>query len=197
MAKYRLLKDIPGLPAGTIFEEEVFRSYDGGEIRIIKPFRKCVSLEWRIDDMDNFDEWFERVDGPINGIYWKPVMNDEYWYVDDYGNIECSRWDNDSIDKQRYALGIIRPTETGAEDLLKRQIAITTLIRSSDFEPNWRDTDEDKWCVRYNELQNKLLAERSFNRLGLLCPYYKTQEEAQRSIEEYKKEWLTYFDVEV
>lgn len=68
MKRYKLLKDTPTIKAGTIFEE-VVSDFDGAkELARITPIGAKTNPQWTIQDIDNFDEWFEEVN-VITGIH--------------------------------------------------------------------------------------------------------------------------------
>ena len=72
MRLYKLLKDTPTIKAGTIFRE-VVSDYDGArELARITPIGAKTSPQFTIQDIDNFDEWFEEIKEPTDSIHWKP-----------------------------------------------------------------------------------------------------------------------------
>lgn len=58
---------------------------------------------------------------------WKPEEGDIYWFVDDIGCIGNSRWDNDNIDKKRYAIGNCYQTEEECEFAIEKLKVIAEL----------------------------------------------------------------------
>ena len=84
MKRYKLLKDTPTIKAGTIFEEIVNMSDGTRELAVAVPGEDIPQdPQFTIQDIDNFDEWFEEMEEPTDSIYWKPNNGDEYWYIDD------------------------------------------------------------------------------------------------------------------
>lgn len=57
--KYKLKKDLPNLKAGALFTSEMYNR-DGGEDADVEVL-EFGDYEFRRDDIDNFDEWFEEV----------------------------------------------------------------------------------------------------------------------------------------
>lgn len=47
--------------------------------------------------------------------WWKPKMGEEYWYINDDGDIECDVWEDSSYDEWRYLTNNIFKTEQEAE----------------------------------------------------------------------------------
>lgn len=79
MRLYKLLKDTPTIKAGTIFEE-VTSDYDElKELVRITPIGAKTSPQFTIQDIDNFDEWFEEIQEPTDSIHWKPKIGEVYW----------------------------------------------------------------------------------------------------------------------
>lgn len=75
MRLYKLLKDTPTIKAGTIFRE-VVSDYDGArELARITPIGAKTSPQFTIQDIDNFDEWFEEIKTrQIITLYSQPVL---------------------------------------------------------------------------------------------------------------------------
>lgn len=88
MSLYKLLKDTPTIKAGTIFRE-VVGDYDGAMgLARVTPIRAKTSPQFTIQDIDNFEEWFEEIEEPIDSIHWKPKIGEVYW----------SRYSNEEIE---------------------------------------------------------------------------------------------------
>ena len=65
MSLYKLLKDTPTIKAGTIFRE-VVSDYDGArELARVTPIGAKTNPQWTIQDINNFDEWFEEIQEPV------------------------------------------------------------------------------------------------------------------------------------
>lgn len=66
--KYKLLKDTPTIKAGTIFEEIVSMSDGTRELAVAVPGEDTPQdPQFTIQDIDNFDEWFEEMEEPTDG----------------------------------------------------------------------------------------------------------------------------------
>lgn len=96
MKRFKLLKDAPCTKAGTVFEENVDRFNQ--KILVNKEFQYMVI----VDKVNNFDEWFEEV-----SEYKRPRVKyeEEYYYIDDWGDIDTSYETGDNIDDYRYSIG--------------------------------------------------------------------------------------------
>lgn len=61
MRLYKLLKDTPTIKAGTMFRE-VVSDYDGArELARVTPIGAKTNPQWTIQDINNFDCWFEEI----------------------------------------------------------------------------------------------------------------------------------------
>ena len=92
--------------------------------------------------------------------------------------------------------GAIYCAEADAKKALERQIAITTLMRDSNFEPDWSNNDQNKWTVYYNHNDKELLVEATAFLQYPSAIYFDTYDSIKKSIKNHKKEWLVYLNVE-
>lgn len=192
--KYKLLKDTPTIKAGTIFEE-VTSDYDElKELVRITPIGAKTSPQFTIQDIENFDEWFEEIKEPTDSIHWKPNNGDEYWYTDDCGGVYRDRWDDEPIHVWRYSLGLIKRTKEECEKARNRRLAEVRLEQTSNFEPDL-DNSELGWIVGYSCRTKRLNAERfAYSYFGETIRYA-TAEDAEKSIEENEQDWKIYFGI--
>lgn len=190
--KYKLLKDTPTIKAGTIFEE-VISDYDElKELVRITPIGAKTSPQFTIQDIYNFDEWFEKME---DSIHWKPKIGDRYFYISGYGTVYSETWHGVPVDYYRRALGFIYPTEEECEKAKERRLAKVRLQRTSTFEPDF-ENGNGGWLVYYNYKHRKLDTVPDFSINSGEPVRYKTREDAKRSIEENERDWKTYFGVE-
>lgn len=192
--KYKLLKDTPTIKAGTIFEE-VTSDYDElKELVRITPIGAKTSPQFTIQDIDNFDEWFEEMEEPTDSIYWKPNNGDEYWYIDDCAGIYRDRWDDESIHFSRYSLGLIKRTKEECEKARDRKLAEVRLRRTSDFKPDF-ENGNGGWIVGY-DYEDESLTTIPISDVDYGEPVrYATSEDARKSIKENREDWKIYFGI--
>lgn len=192
--KYKLLKDTPTIKAGTIFEEVASDFNQWKELVRIAPIGAKTSPQFTIQDIDNFDEWFEEMEEPTDSIYWKPNNGDEHWYIDDCAGIYRDRWDDESIHFSRYSLGLIKRTKEECEKARDRKLAEVRLRRTSDFEPDF-ENGKGGWIVFYDHECETL----AIFKIGCYDSgepvHYATREEAEKSIEENEQDWKIYFGI--
>lgn len=193
--KYKLLKDTPTIKAGTIFEE-VTSDYDElKELVRITPIGAKTSPQFTIQDIDNFDDWFEEIKEPVDSIHWKPKIGDRYFYISGYGTVYSETWHGVPVDYYRQALGSIYPTEEECKKARERKLAKVRLQRTSTFKPDFEDCRGGR-VVYYNYKDKELYTyDTDYDDSGEIVRYA-TKEDAKKSIRENRKDWLKYFGVE-
>ena len=189
MKRYKLLKDLPNLKKGTILSE--------GEpifgVKTLITTNNGVGTTFIGNEL--FEELFEEIqEGPTDSIHWRPKRGESYWFYSVDGNINFAVWCNSSTDIRRYEMGKVCRTHEECEKARDRQLAEARLRRTSKFKPGF-ENDKGGWIVVYNYRQHKLFAQYvNFEDAGEPVRY-ETEEEAKRSIEQYRKDWLAYFNV--
>ena len=194
--KYKLLKDTPTIKAGTIFEEIVSMSDGTRELAVAVPGEDIPEdPQFAIQDIDNFDEWFEEMEEPTDSVRRTPKKGEKYFYVDEYGNVEREIWDNDGVDNELMAMGFVRLTSEEATEARDRRLAEVRLRKTSDFKPDF-ENGKGGWIVEYDYAKHRLAAWRyPFENSGEPVRY-ETEEDAKKSIEENREDWLKYFGIE-
>lgn len=192
--KYKLLKDTPTIKAGTIFEEVTSDFDELKELVRITPIGAKTSPQFTIQDIDNFDEWFEEMEEPTTSVRRTPKMGEAYFYVDEYGNVEREIWDNDGVDNELLAMGFVRLTPEEATEARDRRLAKVRLQRTSTFEPDF-ENGKGGWAVYY-DYGCETLAVCELDDCDAGEPVrYATREEAEKSIEENREDWKIYFGI--
>lgn len=200
--KYKLLKDLPFAKAGEVFERVTYKSKDGlSDYDYFKTSKREKDGEdevlFTIDYnyfLDNFDEWFEKIEEPTDSIHWKPKKDDEYFWMNSYGETQPDVWDGDSIDSMRLAMGMVYCTEEECEKAKERRLAKVRLQRTSTFEPDF-ENGEGGYAVSYDYINKELDCFDSFWNDSGEPVRYETKEEAKKSIEENEQDWKIYFGI--
>lgn len=193
MRLYKLLKDTPTIKAGTIFRE-VVSDFDGArELARITPIGAKTSPQFTIQDIDNFDEWFEEIKGPVDGIHWKPKIGDRYWTSGNTG-VYSQVWGDDEFDRDRYESGKVYKTKEECEKALDRELAKVRLQRTSNFKPDF-ENGKGGWIVFYSYMYKELHSMRDSYTDSGEPVRYETEEDARRSIEENEQDWKIYFGI--
>lgn len=197
--KYKLLKDLPFAKAGEVFERVTYKSKDGlSDYDYLKISKREKDGEdetvFTIDRnyfLDNLDEWFEKI--KADSIHWKPKVGEKYFYINEYGDIECETWNNDDVDDRLMAMGLIRRTEEKCEEARDRRLAEVRLRQTSDFKPDWKN-EKYGYSIFYGPRSKKLFVTiRTID--GGEIVRYATQEEAEKSIKEHEADWKKYFGI--
>lgn len=192
--KYKLLKDTPTTKAGTIFEEVISDFYASKQLTRITPIGAKTSPEFTIQDIDNFDEWFEEIKEPVDSIHWKPKIGDRYFYISGYGTVYSETWHGVPVDYYRRALGSIYPTEEECKKARERKLAKVRLQRTSTFKPDF-ENGNGGWIVGY-DYEDESLTTIPISDVDYGEPVrYATSEDARKSIKENREDWLIYFGV--
>ena len=195
MKRYKLLKDLPTFKAGDLFYISEYGAlvHNGGDP---DGYNVMAYAQSTLEKFPNIlTEWFEEIPNPTDSSHWKPKIGQRYFYIDD-GYVFSDVWIDSRVDNRRYMAGAIYYAETDAEKTLERQIAITTLMRDSNFEPDWSNNDQNKWTVYYNHNDKELLIEATAFLQYPSAIYFDTYDSIKKSIKNHKKEWLVYLNVE-
>lgn len=186
--KYKLLKDLPGLKKGTILSEG--KSIFGARTLITKNDVGHIFISNNLSE-----ELFEEIKEPVDSIHWKPKKDDEYFWMNSYGETQPDVWDGDSIDIMRLALGMIYRTEEECERALDRELAKVRLRQTSNFKPDFKN-GKGGWVVYYDH-GHETLAVCELDDCDAGEPVrYATREEAKKSIRENERDWKIYFGID-
>lgn len=190
--KYKLLKDTPTIKAGTIFEE-VISDYDElKELVRITPIGAKTSPQFTIQDIDNFDEWFEKME---DSIHYKPRNGEKVFCLNEEGDIYSFIFNDLLSHHKRLAFGFVYRTIEEAEKARERRLAEVRLQQTSDFKPDFENGDGG-WLVFYNYETRTLDTVPDFRINSGEPVRYETIEDAKKSIRENREDWLKYFGVE-
>ena len=189
--KYKLLKDTPTIKAGTIFEEVTSDFDELKELVRITPIGAKTSPQFTIQDIDNFDEWFEKME---DSIHYQPRNGEKVFCLNEEGDIYSFTFNDLLSHHKRLAFGFVYRTIEEAQKARERRLAEVRLQQTSDFEPNFKSKNGG-WAVGYNyHLKELVCAEVGYVDYGEIVRYA-TEEEAEKSIKENREDWLTYFGI--
>lgn len=191
MKRYKLKKDTPAFKAGT----ECYIEEAGNMV-------PCRGISYTIVHKNQLEknpniltDWFEEIEEPTR---WKPENGKTYYRVGSDGRIYDDVWD-DSLnitDSERLEIGNCFKTEEEAERVAEylKALAIVRGDATSKFTKGCKN-----WRVYYDSVYKYLAIESNFSDInnGIFgLPYFATDEDAQRSIELHRNEWLTIFGIE-
>ena len=186
MKYYKLLKDLPTFKAGDLF--------------YINPDQGCLVqkdtliLAYAKRTLEKFPniltDWFEEM--PEEYKRWRAKESKDYWFINDFGEIECdNEYGLDSNDNL-YAMGNYFKTAKEADDYRKYLIARQTLLDDAEGR-KWNKksnpwVDSDNWSTYYNDsLQEWQLEKELLYRPGII--YFKTRKALEKSHKEHKEQW--------
>ena len=188
MKRYKLKKDTPAFKAGT----ECYIEEAGNMV-------PCRGISYTIVHKDQLEknpnilsDWFEEVKEPTR---WKPEMNQKYYFIRTSGYVYDSSWTNDSIDYGRFDIGNCFQTGEEAERVVEYLKALATVRGDATGK---FIKGKNNYYVVYNAAYNCLdVSDNAYLiKNGIFgLPYFATKEDAERSIELHKKQWLTIFGV--
>lgn len=196
MKRYKLLKDLPTFKAGDLFYISEYGAlvHNGCDP---DGYNVMAYAQSTLEKFPNIlTEWFEEIqEESTDSIHWKPKKGDIYWFIGTDGRINHDFWTGNFTDYQRYGLGKIYRAKEECEKARDRKLAKARLRRTSTFKPDFENRNGG-WIVVYNYAYHKLFAENiRFEDAGEPVRYA-TREDAERSIEQYRKDWLAYLNVE-
>lgn len=195
MKRYKLLKDLPTIKAGEIFKETVTGYNEKNLLVRIAPLN-AKSPRLKVQDIDNFDEWFEEIQEPIDSIHWKPKQNEKIWYLDENGDTNFTYFDKDNpYHLRRIEFGNAYCTSEECEKARSRKFAEARLRQTSTFEPDF-ENGKGGWIVGYDHCLKELTYD-SIDCTDYGEPVrYETEEDALKSIKENERDWKIYFGIE-
>lgn len=187
MKRYELKRDLPTFKAGEIF----YLSEVGN---LIRESDSVPAYSWAtIDKFPNIlTDWFEEINEPTR---WKPEIDQKYYCFGSDGSVIDDDWCGLSIDSNRFEIGNCFQTKEEAERVVEylKALAVVRGDATSKFVKG-----KGNWYVYYEADNNRLIVNSLYyqNNNGIFgLPYFATKEDALRSIELHKNEWLAIFGV--
>lgn len=189
--KYKLLKDTPTIKAGTIFEEVTSDFDELKELVRVTPIGAKTCPQFTIQDIDNFDEWFEKME---DSIHYQPRNGEKVFCLNEEGDIYSFTFNDLLSHHKRLAFGFVYRTMEEAEKARERRLAEVRLRQTSDFKPYFEDC-RGGWAVYYNYKDKELYSyDTDYDDSGETIRYA-TEEDSRKSIRENREDWLIYFGI--
>lgn len=189
MKRYKLKKDAPAFKAGT----ECYIEEAGNMV-------PCRGISYTIVHKDQLEknpniltEWFDEIE---ESTRWKPELGHDYYYISGDGHVYDNSWDDSQfVDRGRFEIGNYFETRKEAEKAVEylKALAVVRGDATSEFVKY-----NDNWFIGYDSEHKSIDAfcNPYTARNGIFgLPYFATREDAQRSIEQHRNEWLTIFGV--
>lgn len=185
MMKYRLKKTLPCAKAGEIFRQD----FDKNDDNIVYMYQESYGIKQHkicLEDIDNFDEWFEEVKKKKFGIYAAAaeiVEVSEELYTDS---------GIDNLNK----LGVWFDTKEEAEKYLEYLKAKVIIKRDAKgFKPDWENFNEEKYYGVW-DFDRKKADYFSWGMYKGSDIYFKSKENIKESFKKHPEEWKTYLTYE-
>lgn len=193
MKRYKLKRNLPTFKAGDVF----YLSDTGNLFDRNFLHAKSSHIVYSFKEIDKFPniltDWFEEIDEPTR---WKPEKFQKYYYVGGDSFVYDDTWANGSVvDNGRFEIGNCFLTREEAERAVEylKALAVVRGDATSEFVKC-----NDNWFIGYDPEHKSIDAfcNPYTTRNGIFgLPYFATYEDAQRSIELHKNEWLTIFGI--
>lgn len=195
MKRYKLKKDLPTFKAGDIF----YLSDTGNLFDRNFLHAKSSNIVYSFKEIEKFPniltDWFEEIKEPTR---WEPEKFQKYYFLDtDIDSVCSSTWNGGHVfDCGRFEIGNCFKTKEEAEQAVEylKALAVVRGDATSKFEKGCKN-----WRVYYDLVYKYLVIESNFSDInnGVFgLPYFATKDDAQRSIEKHRNEWLTIFGIE-
>ena len=182
--KYRLLKDLPFAEEGAIFREWTGER-SGEEEKVLVNTNNLTTTLW-VEDIENFDEWFEEVGEPE----WVYYINAFGGVVD---NVRVA--DLPGVRASLKSTGNYFKTKEEAEAYLKYLKARAIIKQDTKgFKPDWSNY-EHKFCGVWDLLENRLFFHPIMTSKQSTI-YFRTKEDIEESFKKHPDEWKTYLSYE-
>jgi hypothetical protein len=192
MKQYKLKRDLPTFKAGDVF----YLSDTGNLFDRNFLHAKSSHIVYSFKEIEKFPniltDWFEEIKEPTR---WRPDEDQKYYLLDSNGLVHESIWADDYADRSRFEIGNCFQTEEEIERGIEylKALAVVRGDATSKFTKGCRN-----WRVYYDSVYKYLAIESNFSDInnGVFgLPYFATEDDAQRSIEKHRNEWLTIFGV--
>ncbi len=191
LKQYKLKRDLPTFKAGGEF---IICCGNLIEVKTDGTLGVCAYSGSTLKKFPNIlTDWFEEIK---ESTRWKPEMGQTYYHVGGDGRVYDDTWVNDSaVDNGRFEIGNCFKTEEEAKRVIEYLKALA-VVRGDATKKFVKD--ENNWYVYYDTDSNSIHSSISCSMLdnGIFgLPHFATREDAQRSIELHKNEWLTIFGI--
>ena len=188
MKRYKLKRDLPTFKAGEIF-------YISETGNLLRESDNVPAYSWStLDKFPNIlTDWFEEIKEPTR---WKPKKNHIYYCIIGDSYVAEDVWyGGQCVDDDRFEIGNCFQTKEEAEQVIEYLKALAVV--RGDVTTKFVGGNEN-WYVYFSTEDDslRLCYTRYYSRNGIFgLPYFATEDDAQRSIEQHKNEWLTIFGV--
>lgn len=123
-----------------------------------------------------------------------PQPLENYWCISSTGDIIEDSNDRTCTDLWRIESGNCFRTKEEAEYYRDYLVALNTLRKSSDFVPDWGDSDQRKYFIKHCNDEGFTI--HNWIKTNDATPvYYRTSEEAESALEKYRREFEIVYGI--
>lgn len=187
MKRYKLLKDLAGLEAGSIlYLNELGNLVADDKATIV--FMASFIEKYGLLDSD----WLEEL--PEEYERWRAEQHGRYYFIGGGGAVYDDQELYHPVDNNHYSIGNYFKTDEDAQkasDWLKAFAILRDDTKG--FKPDWEDSSQLRWGVEYNYDTNRFSVYITF-RIQDGVIYFATQADAEASIENHERQWRTFFN---
>ncbi|MFC2754774.1 MAG: hypothetical protein ACFN24_02695 [Candidatus Nanogingivalis sp.] len=185
MKKYKLLKDLPFAEEGAIFREWTGERRGKEEKALVNTNNLTTTL-W-VEDIENFDEWFEEVGEPE----WVYYINAFGGVVDDVRVANLP-----GVRVRLKSTGNYFKTQEEAEKYLEYLKAKEVIKQDAKgFKPDWNNGDEAKFFGYWDFILEEPGCGLDY-RAKTPNVYFQSSKDIKESFEKHHEEWKTYLTYE-
>lgn len=181
MKYYKLVNDIPMFKKGDLF----FIHPEEGCLLQKDTLRLAYHKKTLEKNPEILKTWFEETSEKHKR--WRAKENDEYCYIDDYGDVEFIFEDMDELDDYRYGIGDYFKTEKEAEAYKEYLLARQVLL--DDAEGGKWIEDSKNWHAFYDTTSETyaIASGMSYYFPGVVC--FKNGGSLYKSLKEHEAQW--------
>ena len=170
--------------------EKIFDKNDNNNVYLYQESYGLKQHKICLEDIDNFDEWFEEVEEPKQYF----SINLLKATVEEIMNTHHSEW---AIENMK-SIDMLFESRSQAEKYLEYLKAKAIIKQDTNgFKPNWNDTKQIKYSCSYDEDRFtgygcvKSVIEKTSTKMGALI-YFKSEEDIKESLKKHPEEWRKY-----
>ena len=186
MKRYKLLKDLAGLRAGSTLY------LDGLGNLVAEDKTTIVFLANFIHHYSLLDsDWFVEIPECKR---WRAKKDERYWYIKIDGGVAVDCELKAGIDDRLYELGNYFKTEEEAQkasDWLKAFAILRDDTKG--FKPDWKNEKQKRWYVFYSLFNGEFYTE-GYIDCHSSPIIFATKDDAQASIKNHEQEWRTFLN---
>lgn len=147
-------------------------------------YKRLAEMDKTIESLENAQWFFEE--------------GEAIWFVDQFGNVQCSKWGGQAWSDIAFIQGHIFKTEKEARLEAQRRNLLQRFKMYRDkcndgWEPDWRSHLDRKYYILYGISKGLRISYASTNKHFCLFGYFKNEEDCERTLEIFGNEIKALF----